>query len=68
VPPSWKSLPATHAWIDDTAGGAQRGRYSGGLLTLSAAGLVAMIIVLAFPQRDLVEHVPEPREPEITRS
>jgi ACS family tartrate transporter-like MFS transporter len=44
------------------------GSYSGGLLTLSAAGLVAMIIVLAFPQRDLVEHVPEPREPEITRS
>jgi len=44
------------------------GSYSGGLLTLSAAGLVAMIIVLAFPQRDLVEHVPEPREPAITRS
>jgi len=35
------------------------GSYSGGLLTLSVAGLVAMIIVLAFPQQHLVEHVPD---------
>jgi nitrate/nitrite transporter NarK len=44
------------------------GSYTGGLLTLSACGLVAMIIVLVFPRQDLVEHVPEPREPEVTRS
>jgi MFS family permease len=35
------------------------GSYSGGLVTLSAAGLVAMIIVLLFPHQHLVEHVPD---------
>jgi hypothetical protein len=47
------------------------GSYTGGLLTLSAAGLVAMIIVLVFPHQDLVEHVPDtatPSESASTRS
>jgi MFS transporter, ACS family, tartrate transporter len=35
------------------------GSYSGGLLSLSAAGLVAMIIVLVFPHQHLVEPVPD---------
>ena len=35
------------------------GSYTGGLLSLSAAGLVAMIIVLVFPHQELVEHVPD---------
>ena len=34
------------------------GSYTGGLLSLSAAGLVAMIIVLVFPHQELVEHAP----------
>jgi ACS family tartrate transporter-like MFS transporter len=38
------------------------GSYTGGLLTLSACGLVAMIIVLVFPRQDLVEHVPEVKQ------
>ena len=35
------------------------GSYTGGLLTLSAAGLAAMIIVLVFPHQELVEPVPD---------
>jgi MFS transporter, ACS family, tartrate transporter len=35
------------------------GSYNGGLLSLSAAGLVAMTIVLVFPRQHLVEHAPD---------
>ena len=34
------------------------GSYTGGLLSLSAAGLIAMIVVLAFPRDHAIEHVP----------